>query len=265
MNNIKCPNCGFINFVQEEYCRKCNTGLHTMYQAQYQTQYQPQQYQQQPYYNTQTSNYGYGYANQYPSYYTNQKTGFPLLKVFLGVFIGLVVVSAITGGGAAFLKRTSKTNWREFRPDGSRMAVMMPSEPRTEEPISTPTQMGNIVNHIYISKVSGQGTAMFCYVDLPFDVNSYSEISPERILDEELNDLLKRTNSTLISKHGISLGSYTGLEFELKPPGNLSEPIEKGIGRFYLKGKQLYLLVLTARENTELKTGKDKFLNPSVY
>lgn len=265
MNNIKCPNCGFINFVQEEFCRKCNTGLHTAYQAQYPTQqYPPQQYQQ-PYYN-QTQNYGYGYTNQYPSYnYTDQKKGFPLLKVFLGVFIGLVVVSAITGGGTAFLKRTAKVNWREFRPDGSRMTVMMPSEPKTQEPITTPTQMGSIVNHIYISTVRGQGTAMFCYVDLPFDINNYSELSPERILDEELNDLLRRTNSTLISKHSISLSGYSGLEFELKTPGNLSEPIEKGIGRFYLKGRQLYLLVLTASESTELKNGSDKFLNPASY
>ena len=27
MNNKKCPNCGFINFLSDETCRKCETSL----------------------------------------------------------------------------------------------------------------------------------------------------------------------------------------------------------------------------------------------
>lgn len=258
MNNMKCPNCGFINFVQDEFCRKCNTSLHVAYQPQpaYSTQYPPQY----------PPNYGYnyGYQNQYQTnYYEKKNSGFPVLKVILCVVGGLVLLAAIGGGGAALLKPSSKVKWREFHPSGSMMSVMMPSEPKTREPIVTPMTGGTMTNRMYTSTVFGQGSALLCVVDYSMNFSDY-DMPYEKALDAELDDLLRRTNSTLISKRSISLGGFPGLEFEIKPPGNVTPKVEKSYGKMFITRNQLYFLSITATENSELLRGKDKFLNPTV-
>jgi|GEM_PF-5530234 len=156
MSHIKCANCGFINFVQAEFCRKCNTSLHTVFQPQ-----QPYPNQNQNYgyigYSNQQPNRGYsgGYSNQYGAnnHASESKRGFPVLKSLL-VLLEVLFVGAFIKGGFALIG-TGKVKWREFRPNGSTIIVRMPSEPKANKPIETPTQMGTMKNHIYISSVTG--------------------------------------------------------------------------------------------------------------
>jgi|GEM_PF-5496138 len=105
---------------------------------------------------------------------------------------------------------------------------------------------------------------MFCHVDLPFNLSNYSEIKPEDALNEEINAFASRTNSKIISKKNIWLEGHPGMEFEMKPPGNVTPSVDKNIGRIYLMGNKLYLLSLTAKEGSELMNGKDQFLNPII-
>lgn len=276
MNNIKCPNCGFINFIQNEVCRKCSTGL---YNAYHQPQSAQQAYQPQSAYaggaggqyqagggmrGGQYQNYGQGYANPYPAggYVSEPKSGAPVLKIVLGVVGGVILLSVLLGG--MMLSGKSKVKWRDFRPSGAGITVRMPSEPKAQAPIETPTQMGTMTNRIYISSVTGQGTVMFCHVEFPFTVTDFDEAKITEMLDAEMKNVLKSTNSTLISKKPLTFGGYPALEFDSKIPSNVSSPAGKSTVRLYVATNKLYMLVFTAKEGSELMKGKDQFLNPTV-
>jgi hypothetical protein len=100
-------------------------------------------------------------------------------------------------------------------------------------------------------------------VDYSFNFSDY-DVSYEKALDAELNDLLRRTNSTLVSKRSTTLGSFPGLEFEIRPPSNMSSRGEKSYGKMFIARNQLYFLSITATEGSELMRGKDRFLNPTL-
>src|SRR5207237_989621 len=105
MNNKKCSFCGFINFVSAETCKKCEAMLVSASEA-------PQA--GETYYGQPAQRYAPGRVTPYSS-----KSRFPILKGVAYVFAGLVVLSALSGGGVALLKSRSKVTWREYHPDGS--------------------------------------------------------------------------------------------------------------------------------------------------
>src|SRR5207302_2718362 len=104
MNNKKCSFCGFINFVSAETCKKCEAMLVSASET-------PQA--GEPYYGQPAQRYAASGVVPYSS-----KSRFPILKVVAYVFVGLVVLSALSGGGVALLKSRSKVSWREYHPDG---------------------------------------------------------------------------------------------------------------------------------------------------
>ena len=248
MNNKKCSFCGFINFVSAETCKKCEAMLVSASEA-------PQA--GETYYGQPAQRYAPGGVTPYSS-----KSRFPILKVVAYVFAGLVVLSALSGGGVALLKSRSKVSWREYHPDGSSATVIMPNEPSRHEPIVTPLPVGTMTNHSYVSIVIGQGTAMFCYVDYTGTV--FNNELAAQALDAELNDFLKRTNSTLVSKKPITYQGMTGLEFEMTPSDNLGLRVHHGYGKLLLTINRLYFFSIIAAENSDLFSGKDKFLNPTI-
>jgi len=242
VTNKRCPNCGFINFLKDESCRKCNTPLADSG------------------FSEEVPGYAYGFQNRYEP----PKKSFPVLKVFLGVFFGLIVFAVLTGAGVSLLL-TSKVEWRPFRPAGAAVTVNMPKEPKVHDPIVTPMPGVTLTNHMFTATVGGQGSAMYCFVDFSADL-SVIRASYSKLLDGELNDLVTRTNSTIVSKQSISVEGNPGLEFELKPPSN--SPLSssaKTFGKMFIAKNQLYLLVITAKEDSQLLTGKDTFLTPAAY
>ena len=246
MNNKKCPNCGFINFLKDESCRKCSTNLDAPGQPDETCSSSP--YAFEP-----------GYQNQY--HQPAAKKGFPLLKVFLFILVGLIVFSALTGAATRFL--TSKVEWREFRPSGAAVTVMMPKEPTAHDPVTQTLAFGSMTNHMYTATVGRQGSALYLYVDYSVNISS-PDVPYEKLLDGELDALVKRTNSTLISKQSITVGGNPGLQFEMKPPSNFELSAARTFGKFFIAKNQLYLLGITATEGSELFSGKDTFLNPTV-
>jgi hypothetical protein len=245
VNNKKCRFCGFINFAEAEACRKCEAVLDASANP-------AQPGPQTPGY---ASGYSYQYQYQPPAY---NKSGSTIAKVLVGVgaliVVSLVIVVAV---GAWSYKKHSKVVWREFRPGEPGLSVMMPGEPTPLDPIVTPTQMGEIKNYPYSSVVSGQGMTMFCIVSFPFSFSNYN-VSLDKVLEGELASFLKRTDSTLISKHSLDEGQTKGLAFEFTTAG------QKGFGKLVLGSNRLYFLSMVAAENSEMLEGKEKFLNATI-
>jgi hypothetical protein len=244
-NNKKCPNCGFINFLKAETCHKCNTALDGSYIP-----------------DSSYSNSPEAYAPAYQHQQPAARKGFPLLKVFLCLFAGLLVFSALTGAGVHLLKHSEKVSWQEFRPSGAVVRVMMPKAPVAHEPIKQMMSFGSITNHMYTSTIRGQGSAVLMVVDFSVDLSS-AEDRYDSLLDQELNSLVKRTNSTLVNKQPIVVGGKPGLQFEMKPPSNYELPAARTFGKFFLANNQLYLLGITASEDSELFSTRETFLNPA--
>jgi hypothetical protein len=244
MNNKKCPYCGFINFVDAELCRKCETNLSASEDG-YQSSYnEPPTYRG-------GSN---AYALPYPT-----KSGMSAGKVFACVG-GLVFGAIIYTFGMGLIRGHAKVSWVEYHPDGQNITVMMPNEPTREEPEQTPLPMGSITIHSFTSVVSGQGAAIFGYAD-------YSGIDFEdtsKALDSGLNGLVTKSKSTLVSKTPINYQGMPGLEFEVTPPASAGINNGRGYGKLLLSNNRLYILFITASENTDLLAGKDQFLNPRM-
>jgi hypothetical protein len=250
MNNKKCPNCGFINFLSAETCRKCETSLDAVGN--------PEAYGQQA--------DGSGYSYQYqPQPYAAQKSGnATLIKVLAGV--GALIVFAVIAVGVVgvvlVLRSHSKIVWQEFRPGEPGLSVTMPGAPTAHEPVVTPLAIGEMKNYMYTSTIIGQGSALFGMVVFPTNFDN-TKIA-DKVLEGELDNMLKRSDSTLVSKSRFDEAEVKGLSFEFKPPGNVTPRVDRGFGKMYLTKNRLYFLTIVAKDNSELFAGKEKFLKPTI-
>jgi hypothetical protein len=244
MNNKKCPYCGFINFVTAEVCRKCETNLSGREESDQTFNDAPATYR--------------GGTNAYaPPYPT--KSGMSAGRVFAGIG-GLVFGAIIYTVGMGLIRGHANVNWVEYHPDGQSITVMMPSEPRREEPTRTPLPAGSVTIHMFTSEVSGQGIAGFGYAD--YEGVELGDSS--QALEGSLDGMLKKSNSKLVSKTPINYQDMPGLEFEVTPPESAGIKNGRGYGKILLRYNRLYILFITASENTDLIAGKEKFLNPEI-
>ena len=187
------------------------------------------------------------------------KRRFPILAGFLIVLSCLAFLAPFLIAG---LLKPAKVAWRDFRPAQGLFAVKMPSEPIARDPIVDHVGSYTTTNHPYESLIRGQGSALYIVVDFS-PALSTEGVSYEKILDAELNALVTRTSSTLISKRNTSVNGYPGLEFEMRPPEKLALSSPKCFGKIFMNSDHLYLMGLTASETSELMAGKDDFLNPT--
>jgi hypothetical protein len=243
MNNKKCPYCGFINFMSAELCRKCETNL-TAPEESYETAYdQPSAYR------------GGVNSSAQPI-----KSGFTAGKTLTCV-AGLVFGAIVYTFGMGLIRGHANVNWIEYHPDGLSITVMMPNEPKREEPKATPLPTGSVSLHMFMSEVSGQGVAGFGYSDyVGVEIGDTSQA-----LEDSLDGLVKKSNSKLVSKTPINYQGMPGLEFEVTPPESAGIKNAQGYGKILLDHNRLYILFIAASESTDLIAGKDKFLNPMLY
>jgi len=253
MNNKRCPSCGFINFASAAACRKCETSLHLAGT--------PQPGGQQ----TLGSPYGSGYGYQYRP---QRKSGIPVWAkacAAVGVLIVVAFVASVAGL-VLFVKSHSKLEWQEFQPGEQGLSVMMPGPPNAHDPIVTPAANGEIKNYIYTSTVIGQGSATFYIVTFPdsFNRDKIQSDKIDKVLDAEMDNMLKEVDATLVSKSRFDEGEVKGLSFEFKPQSKMMREDERGYGKLYLTANRLYALTLVARKNSELHRSKEKFLKPTI-
>ncbi len=251
MNNKKCPNCGFINFLSDETCRKCETSLDVVGN--------PEPYGQQ------ADGSGHGYQHQPQPYAAQKSNNATLIKVLAGV--GALIVFAVIAVGVVSVvlvaKSHSRIAWQEFRPGEPGLSVMMPGQPTAHEPVVTPLAIGEMKNYVYTSTVTGQGSVLFVMVVYPTNLDNLKN-QADKVLEGELDNMLKRSNSTLVSKSRFDEGEVRGLSFEFMPPGNIAPRVDRGFGKMYLASNRLYLLTIAAKDDSELFAGKEKFLKPTI-
>jgi hypothetical protein len=187
------------------------------------------------------------------------KRRFPILAGFLIVLSCLAFLAPFLIAG---MLKPAKVAWRDFRPAQGLFTVKMPSEPITHAPQVDHVGSYTATNHPYESLIRGQGSALYIVVDFS-PALSTEGVSYEKILDAELNGLVTRTSSTLVSKRSTSVNGYPGLEFEMKPPEKLALSSPKCFGKIFMNSEHLYMMGITASETSELLAGKDDFLNPT--
>jgi hypothetical protein len=251
MNHKKCPSCGFINFLSAETCRKCETSLDAIDH--------PEQYSQQ------TSGYSDGYQNQTQPYAARKsgKSALTQVLVGLGALIVIAVAAVAVVAAVLIVRSHSRIAWQEYRPGEPGLSVMMPGQPTVHEPVVTPLAIGEMKNYMYTSTVIGQGSALFGMVVFPTSLDDL-KIQADKVLDGELDNMLKRSNSTLVSKSNFDEAEVRGLSFEFKPQGNVTPRVDRGFGKMYLTRNRLYFLTIVAKDNSELFDGKEKFLKPTI-
>lgn len=187
------------------------------------------------------------------------KRRFPILAGFLIVLSCVALLAPFLIAG---MLGPSKVVWRDFRPAHGLFTVRMPSEPRALDPIVKSVESYTMTNHRYESLIRGQGATLYVVVNFSPAI-SVEGVSYEEMLDLELNGMIKRTSSTLISKRSTTVNGYPGLEFELKPPDNLALASPRVFGKVFMNSEHLYVMAITASEGSELLASKDDFLNPT--
>lgn len=242
MSNIKCPYCGFINFVNAEVCRKCETVLNPSDGAE--SHQEPAGYKS-----------GYGHSAQRYAL-APQKTKVPIFKI-LGVIVLIGVASAV---GLGLLAYNMRVRWEMLQPDGSDLIFWMPGQFTTNDVGPTPTAIGIMTKRMSVSTVPRQGSATLAVVN--FSQGFPAGMPKEQVLDAELANVLKATDSKLVSKNFITVHGLQALEFEMIPPSNVGSGNVKGYGKLILGSSRLYLAALVANEGSTLFRQKEKFLNP---
>ena len=243
MNNKKCPNCGFINFVDAEACRKCETSLNSFEE----TYTEPSGYRP-----------GFG-ANRYELAPVKSKT--PVFKI-LGIMFLVGVASVI---GLAIMSIKASIKWEKVKPAGSDLAFWMPGSNTTIDSDSTPTAIGTMTRKVTVSVVPNQGSAMLAIADFSNGFSLDNE-QAETALNAELSNVLQATKSYLVSKQFTTVQGLKALEFEVTPRDPSPTNPSKGYGKLILSDGRLYCLLLTANVDSSLIQQKDKFLNPEkVY
>ena len=246
MNNKKCPYCGFINFLQAEACRKCETVLTDL----------PEERPDNgpPVYRGGVS------SNRQPY---NAKSGLTAGRVFICVagmlFGGIFYVLVIRPHLLDLF--TAKCEWTEYRLAGSDFTVTMPGKPSPVRPDDIPPEVKALSGHIVISEVANQGVATFAFVDSP---NQVDISKAEETLNRAVNGSLEKTKSRLISKTSVTVYGMPGVEFECEPPPDTFRKPGHAYGKYFINSSRLYMLFIAGTEGSEVLAGKDKFLNPKL-
>ncbi len=240
MNNKKCHDCGFINFVTAEECRKCEAVLTSPGE---QSSYdQPQTYRGVN-----------AYATPYPS-----RSGFPILKGF-AIVVVVLAVFATAWWGVGFVRGGAKIQWSEYHPDGLPITVIMPNTPVRLEPVVTPIPGGGTISqHQYTANVPDQGGVMFSFADVSGRLINREDMP--RYSEAALQALLPQLNAALVSKSPIEFQGMQGLEFEIK---SLDDD-ERGYGKLFVSPTRMYVLIIAGHEGTNLMAGKEQFLTPKI-
>lgn len=255
MNNQKCPNCGFINFVTAEACRKCETVLiSTGHDEQSHDQQPSADYSASSYYPQQSAP-GYTSTNYYQLGPPRRKV--PIFKICAISFLMLMAL----GGVRIFSWYRSQFKWQDFKPNNSSLTIMMPGEPSTAGPIEADTEAGKLTTYSYTYMVPEQGSLIIGLIKgIPVGMPG-SRPNP-KVLHASLDALMSETNSTLISQRDTYDHSFPAVEFEMQPPGNSGTRKNRGFGKMIFTTSGLYILTVVAYEDTQLFSERARFLNP---
>jgi len=189
------------------------------------------------------------------------KRRWPILAGGLMVFSSLAFIGAMLLG--ILVMMPDRIAWRTYQPPVGNFTLQMPAETIARDPIVQHVAGYTLTKHPYEAKVRGQGSAGYIVVEYSPALPALDTSGYERFLEAELDNLVKNTNSTLISKQPLACHGYPGLSFELKPPSNPSgRPTPRIVGRIFMNADYLYVMQIVASDSSELMANSIKFLDP---
>jgi hypothetical protein len=146
--------------------------------------------------------------------------------------------------------------WREYVSANGRFRVLMPGD-LTEErrTIDTPTGKRESVSVSAVLNrkpwLANRGFYFVTYADLG---DQAAGTSPERLLDDEREEAVKRLNGRVVREQAVSLGHHAGLEIEVATQMGLVKE------RIYLVNQRVYQLVVGGKMEAS-SPGADKFFS----
>jgi hypothetical protein len=260
MNNNRCNNCGFLNFVSASECKRCKAALvvHSEFGENYaydgygagQAVYPTMSGYQQPAY---TSPYFHTPIAPLPRASKNSSTNaalFGLLGVAVAIALGIGVLWKFGNPGSA------RNGWQVYKPKDESFSVMMPATP-VDSVASKPTDVGTLDVHLSLADMGDQAY-LVGYSDYP---DSFKSLPPETVLAGAENGAITESGSTLLSKKSITIDGHPGVELVLQPPNSAATGVSRAYSRLYWVAPRMYILFAGGAETSEVNQRSIKFLD----
>lgn len=272
MENIRCGNCGFLNFASAVSCKRCKAEFEVApaavgsstygdYSAVPQVNYQPMQQWSQP-------PYQQGYQPAYqppPPYFSAPIAPLPraskngATNAALWTLLGIAVVIALGIGILWKFGKTAPVNytWREYTPQDASYTVQMPARPiESVQDIPGPTV--SLQMHGSMANMGPKEAYLTAYIDYPDNFRNYSS---DALLDGAAQGGITNSHSTLVSKKKITLDGYPGVEIEMMmSPGEVPGG-GRAISRIYWVAPRIYVTVGGGPDTQEVRQAVTKFLD----
>jgi hypothetical protein len=148
--------------------------------------------------------------------------------------------------------------WRPVSPDGSRMRIAMPGEPKLSAPVIKPLPDKEVTVHLaMVTQNDGKSLFLVGYHDLDFlpqDEQKKNDVLEGGVKGTVLNTLGKLTKHT-----PVTLGEHPGRSFEYS--GNRFGQQVQGVSRIYLVGSRVYQLTVLFTPELDVGTDAEKFFS----
>jgi hypothetical protein len=282
MNNVRCVNCGFLNFASAPSCKRCKAEFESAPAylgnppssddgASSQVSYQAAPYpaevtQAVPYHAApQWPQPEYQPPFQPPLYFPTPIAPLPraskngATNAVLWTLLGVAVFIALSIGAIwKFGKPASSANyvWQEYKAPDESYTILMPNHP-VEIVQSQSTPAGEIQTHISGVEMGQNGAYMVAYADYP---GNFTKLSSQELLDAGAQGAVTRSRATLVSKKNITLDGYPGVELELLPPAGEGLDGGHARARIYWAAPRLYIMFTGISKSVD-ETTMAKFLD----
>ena len=253
MNSTRCSSCSFLNFATAETCKRCGAPLGAASEAGCE---QPQSYSQPA--SGAFDSHSYTPYQPYYSYSPGASTS----RGKGGWVVVLAILALLAIVAVPFVLRNRKTdpasmNWRDYQaPDGS-FSISLPAAPK-EMNMSQQTPTGTMQVHMLQAEVNKDAAGMVMYADLPANTPP----PPLNLVADQVAQKMANGNQmfTVTAYRNISLGSYQGIEIDLKTSS--SSPISgTGVCRLYWVPPRLYVLGIGGADSVDVSAFKARFFD----
>ena len=262
MTNIRCSNCGFLNFAEAASCKRCKAIFEEPPAADI-----SQQFTQFP----PALQGGYQAVAQWPqqafqpSYFPTPIAPLPCASkngatnAVLWTLLSLTITIAL---GIGFIWRFAKpsptiTGWQEYTAQDGSFTVQMPTKPyESEESEATPA--GQLQTHVMMGSMQEKGIYIVAYTDYP---NASNKISTDMLLDFAAQGAVNNSGATMLSKKSIMLDGYQGIEVEMDVPPSKIPGGGKATCRIYWASPRIYILFVGGSTSSGVYESRNKFLD----
>src|SRR5947209_5289065 len=263
MSNIRCSNCGFLNFSEAASCKRCKAIFEELSAADLN-----QQFAQFP---QQALQGGYQIVAEWPqpayqpSYFPTPIAPLPcpskngMTNAVLWTLLSLTITIAL---GTGFIWRFAKpsptiTGWQEYTAQDGSFTVQMPAKPfESEESQQSPA--GPLTMHMMAGSMQEKGIYIAAYTDYP---NVSNNVSTKMLLDFAAQGAVNNSGASVLSKKEITLDGYQGIEVEMDVPPSKIPGGGKATCRIYWASPRIYILFVGGSTSSGVYESRSKFLD----